>query len=407
MQYNMNTHNLIISPSLRGMGKVPVVFLFLFLCACTSSATRSGLRPDKFQSSVNNRQTALYTLTNTNGMEVCITNFGGRIVSLLAPDRDGVMRDVVLGFDNVRDYQTVPTDFGACIGRYANRLDHGRITIDGTTYQLLTNNYGHTLHGGPTGWQYQVYDAEQPDNHTLRLTIHSPDGDNGFPGNVVATCTYTLTGDNTLRIDYTATTDAPTVINMTNHSYFNLTGNGNNDILSHTLWLNATRMTPVDSTFMTIGEIADISAGSPFDFWSAPKPIGQDINAGNTQLRNGHGYDHNFILNPRRCGTVCPEEEAAGTDIYAAYTHAATLYCPATGIALDVLTTEPGIQVYSGNFLDGTVTGKRGEVYGRRHAVCLETQHYPNTPNTPSWPSTTLRPGQEYRSTTLFRFSCR
>ena len=325
-------------------------------------------------------------------MEVCITNFGGRIVSILVPDRTGTMRDVVLGFDNVRDYQTIPTDFGACIGRYANRLDHGRITIDGTTYQLLTNNYGHTLHGGPTGWQYRVYDAEQPDNHTLRLTIRSSDGDNGFPGNVVATCIYTLSDENILCMDYAATTDAPTVINMTNHSYFNLSGNGNNDILSHTLWLNASRMTPVDSTFMTTGEIVDIPVGSPFDFYSAPKPIGQDINADDIQLRNGHGYDHNFVLNADTGNT---------------YTYAATLYCPATGIALDVLTTEPGIQVYSGNFLDGTVTGKRGEVYGLRHAVCLETQHYPNTPNNPSWPSATLRPGEQYHSATCFRFSTR
>lgn len=380
--HNMNTHNLINSPSPKrglggvfGQGGVLVVLLFLFLSSCKS-----------------NTPTALYTLTNANGMEVCITNFGGRIVSILVPDRTGTMRDVVLGFDNVRDYQTIPTDFGACIGRYANRLDHGRLTIDGTTYQLLTNNYGHTLHGGPTGWQYQVYSAEQPDNHTLRLTIVSPDGDNGFPGKVVASCTYTLSDDNTLRMDYAATTDASTVINMTNHSYFNLSGNGNNDILSHTLWLNATRMTPVDSTFMTTGEIVDIPVGSPFDFYSAPKPVGQDINADDIQLRNGHGYDHNFVLNADTGNT---------------YTYAATLYCPATGIALDVLTTEPGIQVYSGNFLDGTVTGKRGEVYGLRHAVCLETQHYPNTPNNPSWPSATLRPGEQYHSATCFRFSTR
>lgn len=379
--HNMNTHNLINSPSPKrglggvfGLGGVLGVLFLLLLSSC------------------GNQHPSFYILTNANGMEVCITNFGGRIVSLLVPDRNGTMQDVVLGFDNIRDYQTIPTDFGACIGRYANRLDHGRITIDGTTYQLLTNNYGHTLHGGPTGWQYQVYEAEQIDGHTLRLTIHSPDGDNGFPGNVVASCTYTLSDDNTLHMDYAATTDAPTVINMTNHSYFNLTGNGNNDILSHTLWLNATRMTPVDSTFMTTGEIADIPAGSPFDFYSAPKPVGQDINADDIQLRNGHGYDHNWVLNTATDGD---------------YTHAATLYCPATGIALDVLTTEPGIQVYSGNFLDGTVTGKRGEVYGLRHAVCLETQHYPNTPNNPSWPSATLRPGEQYHSATCFRFSTR
>lgn len=389
MKYNMKHTSTVFSSPKSFFGGV---FLLFLLCSCTPATTRSGLCPERFRSTCEGKSTALYTLTNANGMEVCITNFGGRIVSVLVPDRTGTMRDVVLGFDNVRDYQTIPTDFGACIGRYANRLDHGRLTIDGTTYQLLTNNYGHTLHGGPTGWQYRVYDAEQPDNHTLRLTIRSSDGDNGFPGNVVATCIYTLSDENTLCMDYAATTDAPTVINMTNHSYFNLSGNGNNDILSHTLWLNATRMTPVDSTFMTTGEIACILADSPFDFYSVPKPVGQDINADDIQLRNGHGYDHNFVLNADTGNT---------------YTHAATLYCPATGIALDVLTTEPGIQVYSGNFLDGTVTGKRGEVYGLRHAVCLETQHYPNTPNNPSWPSATLRPGEQYHSATCFRFSTR
>lgn len=399
------------------------------LCACTVTTTRSGLEPDRFQGAYEDQPTALYTLTNTNGMEVCITNFGGRIVSLSVPDRNDTLRDVVLGFDNIRDYETIPSDFGACIGRYANRLDHGLITIDGTTYRLATNNYGHTLHGGPTGWQYRVYNAEQIDSRTLRLSIVSPDGDNGFPGTVQAACTYTLSDDNTLRIDYSATTDAPTVINMTNHAYFNLSGNGAENILSHTLWLNARQMTPVDSTFMTTGEIVDIPSGDPFDFYTSPKPIGQDILADNLQLRNGHGYDHNFVLSHTdntptdsrltRTNTqsdhniTCSAPKADSGLTHAApqaddqLTHAATLYCPATGIALDVLTTEPGIQVYSGNFLDGTVIGKRGKVYACRNAVCLETQKYPNTPNNPAWPSATLRPGEEYRSTTLFRFSIR
>lgn len=388
------------------------------LCACTATTTRSGLNPDRFQGAYEGKPTALYTLTNANGMEVCITNFGGRIVSLSVPDRNDTLRDVVLGFDNIRDYETIPSDFGACIGRYANRLDHGRITIDGTTYRLATNNYGHTLHGGPTGWQYRVYDAEQIDSHTLRLSIVSPDGDNGFPGTVHAVCTYTLSDDNTLRIDYSATTDAPTVINMTNHAYFNLSGNSANSILSHTLWLNAHQMTPVNSTFMTTGEIVDIPSGDPFDFYTSPKPIGQDILADNLQLRNGHGYDHNFVLS--HADNTPTDSRLTRTNTQADHnitcsapqaddqlTHAATLYCPTTGIALDVLTTEPGIQVYSGNFLDGTVVGKRGEVYACRNAVCLETQKYPNTPNNPAWPSATLRPGEQYHSTTLFHFSVR
>ncbi len=358
--------------------------------ACSNSKTQSGLNPKRFADTVNGKQTALYTLTNSNGMEVCITNFGGRIVSILVPDRNGNMQDVVLGFDNVKDYETIPTDFGACIGRYANRIYHGQITLDGTNYQLQTNNYGHTLHGGPTGWQYQVYTAEQTDTHTLRLTLCSPDGDNGFPGNVVAGCTYTLGNDNTLRMDYFATTDATTVINMTNHSYFNLHGDGNKDILDHILWINATQMTPVDTTFMTTGGIADIPVGSPFDMYSSPKTIGRDIDRDDYQLYCGHGYDHNWVLLPH-----------SGEGL----NHAASLCCESSGIRLDVYTTEPGIQVYTGNFLDGTVHGKRGEIYGYRHAVCLETQKYPDTPNKPQWPSATLRSGEQYRSTTTFAFS--
>lgn len=370
--------------------KLLYVAVWIVCVACTPTTTRSGLDPNRFADTVNGKQTALYTLTNSQGMEVCITNFGGRIVSVLVPDSKGNMRDVVLGFDNLHDYRTIPTDFGACIGRYANRINHGQITLDGVRYQLHTNNYGHTLHGGPTGWQYQVYTAEQTDAHTLRLTLCSPDGDNGFPGNVIAGCTYTLGDDNTLRMDYFATTDATTVINMTNHSYFNLHGDGNKDILDHILWINATRMTPVDTTFMTTGEIVDIPVGSPFDMYSSPKPIGQDINQTDYQLYCGHGYDHNWVLQPH-----------SGEGL----NHAASLCCLSNGIRLDVYTTEPGIQVYTGNFLDGTVRGKRGERYGYRHAVCLETQKYPDTPNKPQWPSATLHPGEQYRSTTTFAFS--
>lgn len=355
------------------------------------STTCSGLHADLFKDSVNGAETALYTLKNTAGMEVCITNYGGRIVSILVPDKNGKMQDVVLGFGNIKDYETIPSDFGACIGRYANRIKNGKITIDGTTYTLQTNNFGHTLHGGPTGWQNKVYQAEQLDDHTLRLTIVSEDGDNGFPGQVTAECLYTLDDENTLHIAYSATTDAPTVINMTNHSYFNLTGNGNENILAHELWLNANKMTPVDETFMTTGEIADIAQGDAFDFYTAPKMVGKDIEADNAQLHNGKGYDHNWVLQPK--------ETKQGLNL------AATLYCAATGIQLDVLTDEPGIQVYTGNFLDGTVKGKRGEVYGLRNAICLETQKYPDTPNKPTWPSAILRPGEKYESHTDFRFS--
>lgn len=362
----------------------------LSLAACQPRLTQSGLNPQNFVDQVDGKSTALYTLTNANGIEVCITNFGGRIVSVLVPDREGKMQDVVLGFDNVKDYETIPSDFGACIGRYANRLNKGQITINGTTYQLATNNYGHTLHGGPTGWQYQVYDAEQVDAQTLKLTIVSPDGDNGFPGEVTASCTYTLTDKNELRMDYEAVTTAPTVINMTNHTYFNLTGNGNQSILEHLLWINSTLTTPIDDTFMTTGEVVAIPQGDPFDFYTAPKAIGQDINVDNEQLKNGNGYDHNWILMPNEGNGLNP---------------AASLYCEATGIGVEVLTNEPGIQVYVGNFLDGSVTGKRGEVYLQRNACCLETQKYPDTPNKPEWPSAQLNPGEKYESTTVFAFT--
>ncbi len=362
------------------------------LAACNTQAplTQSGLNPKDFESTYNGSPTALYTLTNTHGMEVCITNFGGRIVSIMVPDREGDMQDVVLGFDKVQDYfpENNQTDFGAAIGRYANRINQGRFTLDGVEYQLPLNNFGHCLHGGPTGWQYQVYKVLEADGQQLKLGLTSPDGDNGFPGNVQATVTYTLTEDNALDIAYEATTDAPTVINMTNHAYFNLSGDpATHRITDDVLWINATHFTPVDSTFMTTGEIRPV-AGTPFDFTQA-KPIGQDIEADCQQVRNGRGYDHNWCLDTDR-------------DIAAL---AAELYCPESGINLKVYTDEPGIQVYAGNFLDGSVTGKKGIAYPRRSAICLETQHYPDSPNKPQWPSVVLRPGQTYTSHCIFSFN--
>ena len=361
------------------------------LCACTAQPplTQSGLNPKDFEASYNGAPTALYTLTNTHGMEVCITNFGARIVSILVPDRDGEMRDVVLGFDKVQDYfpENNQTDFGAAIGRYANRIGQGKFTLDGVEYQLPQNNFGHCLHGGPTGWQYKVFQVLEADGQQLKLGLTSPDGDNGFPGNVQATVTYTITEDNGLDIAYEATTDAATVVNMTNHSYFNLSGNpGSHPVTEDVLWLNATHFTPVDSTFMTTGEIRPV-AGTALDFTTA-KPIGQDIEADCCQIRNGRGYDHNWCLDTDR-------------DIAAL---AAELYCPESGINLKVYTDEPGIQVYVGNFLDGSVTGKQGTAYPHRSAICLETQHYPDSPNKPQWPSAVLRPGETYTSHCIFTF---
>ena len=331
----------------------------------------------------------LYTLKNDSGMQVSITNYGGRIVSLLVPDRDGVLRDVVLGFDKLEDYypENNETDFGASIGRYANRIKDGRITVDGKEYQLPQNNFGHCLHGGTRGWQYQFYNAVEVTENSLKLERISPDGDQGFPGNVKAYVTFTLTDGNALDIRYEATTDAPTVINMTNHAYFNLSGDpANHSICDDELCINASAFTPVDDTFMTTGEIWPVE-GTPMDF-RTPKPVGQDIDADYEQLRNGHGYDHNWVL------------DTAGDDTLVA----AELYCPASGIDLKVYTDEPGIQVYAGNFLDGTVTGKGGVVYQRRTAICLETQHFPDTPNKPEWPSAILLPGDTYTSHCIFEF---
>ena len=331
----------------------------------------------------------LYTLKNDSGMQVSITNYGGRIVSLLVPDREGNLRDVVLGFDNLEDYypERNETDFGASIGRYANRIKDGRITVDGKEYQLPQNNFGHCLHGGTRGWQYQFYNAVEVTENSLKLERISPDGDQNFPGNVKAYVTFTLTDGNALDIRYEATTDAPTVINMTSHAYFNLSGDpANHSICDDELYINASAFTPVDDTFMTTGEIWPVE-GTPMDF-RTPKLIGQDIDADYEQLRNGHGYDHNWVLDSACDDTVV----------------AAELYCPATGIDLKVYTDEPGIQVYAGNFLDGTVTGKGGVVYQRRTAICLETQKYPDTPNKPEWPSALLRPGETYTSHCVFEF---
>ncbi len=363
------------------------------LSACSTGTqqpvlTKSGLNPENFAREYDGKKTSLYTLSNANGMEVCVTNFGGRIVSIMAPDRDGNLRDVVLGLDSVAAYfpENNQTDFGASIGRYANRINQGRIVLDGDTIQLPQNNFGHCLHGGPTGWQYKVYDASQPNDSTVVLTLQSPDGDNNFPGNVTATVTYTLTADNAIDIDYKAETDKKTIVNMTNHSYFNLSGNPDNQITGDILYINAADFTPVDSTYMPTGEILPVK-GTPMDF-TTPKAVGQDIAVDFEQLKNGNGYDHNWVL-------------STNGDIN---TPAATLMSPENGIKMTVYTDEPGIQVYSGNFLDGTITGKQGKVYNQRTGICLETQHYPDSPNKPEWPSVVLEPGQTYSSHCIFKF---
>lgn len=365
-----------------------------------ATKTLSGLYAENFDATVDGKQTGLYTLTNANGMEVCITNFGGRIVSIMAPDRDGNFKDVVLGFDSIADYINIPSDFGASIGRYGNRINHGQFVLGEDTIQLERNNvdnpafekgngeprFLHHLHGGFKGWQYQVYDVVEANDSSLTLEYDSPDGDGKFPGNVKAQVKFTLTADNALDIDYTATTDKPTVINLTNHSYFNLNGDPSMPVTNLMLQANASYYTPIDSTFMTTGEIASVKE-TPLDFTEA-KAVGEEIDVENVQIKNANGYDHNWVLDTK------------GDDTQVA----ATVVSPVTGIKLTVYTNEPGVQIYTGNFLDDTVTGKGGKTYEKHAGICLETQHYPDSPNKPEWPSTVLNPGETYHSHCVYKF---
>ena len=350
--------------------------------------TLSGLKRTDFQSVVNGDSTDLYLLKNANGMEVTVTNYGGRIVSVMVPDKEGNMQDVVLGYDSIADYMAVNNDFGATIGRYANRIANGKVTIEGVEYDLPTNNFGHTLHGGPNGFQKQIFKGMQPDSQSVVLTYLSVDGEENFPGNLNVKVTMTLTDDNAIDIAYEAETDKETVVNLTNHSYFNLSGDPSQTILDHMLTIHADEYTPVDRTFMTTGAIEKVE-GTPMDF-RTEMAIGEKIDQYDfEQLKNGDGYDHNWVLNTK--GDVSMV--------------AASVWSPVTGIRLDVYTNEPGIQIYSGNFLDGTATGKKGITYQKRAAVCLETQKYPDTPNKPDWPSAYLKPGEKYSSRCIYQFS--
>ncbi len=334
----------------------------------------------------------LYTLANKSGMEARIMNYGGILVSLKVPDRQGQLGDVVLGFDGLDRYVKENPYFGALIGRYGNRIAGGKFELEGKTYTLAQNNGPNHLHGGLKGFDKKLWSAESadsPDGPQLILRCVSPDGEEGYPGELRVRVTYTLTDDNALRIDYEATTDKTTIVNLTNHSYFNLKDAGATPILDHVLMIDADRFTPVDETLIPTGELRPVE-GTPFDF-RQPTPIGARIDADDPQLRFAGGYDHNFVLNRTGEGL----------------TLAARVYEPATGRVMEVLTTEPGIQFYTGNFLDGTLTGKSGVVYQKRSALCLETQHFPDSPNHPQFPSTVLKPGETYRSTTVYKFSAR
>jgi aldose 1-epimerase len=331
----------------------------------------------------------VYTLTNLHGIEVRATNFGGIITSLRVPDKQGRFEDIVLGFDELEGYIDNRPYFGALIGRYANRIAGARFTLDGAVYSLAANGGPNSLHGGKNGFNKVVWKAEPFENAEgigLILTYVSRDGEEGYPGNLSAKVTYTLTDSDELGFDFEATTDKATPINLTQHSYFNLAGEGRGDISKHELTLNADRFTPVDENLIPSGELRPVK-NTPFDF-TKPTRIGARINNKDEQLAQGHGYDHNFVL--RRKGN--------GLEL------AARVHEPQSGRALEVYTTEPGVQFYSGNFLDGTLTGKKGHVYKQRFGFALETQHFPDSPNHPEFPSTILRPGQVYRSRTVYKF---
>jgi aldose 1-epimerase len=343
----------------------------------------------EFGKSPDGQAVQVYTLINSQGMEARITNYGGTVVSLKTPDRNGSLADVVMGHDGVEGYAGSPY-FGALIGRYGNRIANGQFKLHGKTYELAKNNGPNHLHGGIKGFDKVVWTAEPVTSEAgpgLSLTYVSADGEEGYPGTLNAKVVYTLTNDNALRIEYAATTDKPTVVNLTNHSYFNFKDAGATNILDHVMMINADSYTPVDKTLIPTGDLAPVE-GTPFDF-REPTAIGARIDQDNEQLKFGLGYDHNFVIN----------RSAEGLGL------AATVVEPTTGRRMEVLTTEPGVQFYSGNFLDGTVTGKGGTVYQKRAGFCLETQHYPDSPNQPQFPTTVLEPGQTYRTTTVYRFS--
>src|SRR5437773_7929848 len=376
--------------SLRSLGMTGLLILGCTMnrnvnIKSTPSVTRApfGTLPD-------GRAVELFTLTNEHGVEVRAITYGGIIISIRTPDRDGHLADVVLGFDSLAGYLKDSPYFGAIVGRYANRIARAQFTLDGVTYQLARNNGPNTLHGGVRGFDKVLWSAEpfrDASGVGVTLVYTSRDGEEGFPGNLAVRVTYTLTPRDELVVDYEATTDKATPINLSQHTYWNLHGTAGGTILDHVLTLNASAFTPVDSAVIATGEIAPV-AGTPFDFRTARR-IGDRIGQGTEQLRFGRGYDHNWVL-----------DRPSGSGL----AHAARVVEPTSGRTLDVSTTEPGVQFYAGNFLDGTIKGKGGRVYAHRSGLCLETQHFPDSPNHANFPSTILRPGATYRSRTVFTF---
>jgi aldose 1-epimerase len=352
----------------------------------TKDTTSASITPGDFKTVINNDSTDLFVLENRNGMKATITNYGGRLVSLWVPDKTTTPVDVVVGFKSVDEYvNSTEPYFGATIGRYGNRIAKGKFSLDGKQYTLFTNNGPNTLHGGKVGFQAVVWKAKQFNDSTLELTYLSKDGEEGFPGNLDVKVTYSLTANNELKLDYEAKTDKKTVVNLTNHAFFNLNGEGSGTINDHILQINAKHYTPVDSTLIPLGKNEPV-AGTPFDFTN-PRSIGAKVNENDQQLKHGKGYDHNFVLN--------------GSGMK----HAATVTGDRSGIVMDVYTEEPGLQFYGGNFMQGKNTFKGGAKDEFRTAFCLETQHFPDSPNQPSFPSTILEPGKTYKTSSVYKFS--
>ena len=348
------------------------------------------IKKEPFGKTKDGQAVDLYTFSNASGMEVRAMTYGGIILSIKVPDRNGKFDDVTLGFDSLEPYLANSTYFGALIGRYGNRIGKARFKLDGKEYKLAVNNGPNALHGGLKGFDKVIWQAEsfdKPEGVGVVFRYTSPDGEEGYPGTLQVLVTYTLTDKNELTLDYHATTDKATPVNLTNHAYFNLAGPGVRDILDHQMMINADNTTPVDITLIPTGEIKSVE-GTPFDF-RKPTAIGARIDANDQQIKYGPGYDHNFVLNRKGEGLSL----------------AARVVEPTTGRVMEVSTTEPAVQFYTGNFLDGTLTGKGGHVYKRRYAFCLETQHFPDSPNKPSFPSTIVKPGETYTSKTVYAFS--
>jgi len=359
----------------------------LFVSAMVTMNCSSQKQAREFGKLPSGETVELYTLKNAKGVEADISTYGGVVVALKVPDRNGTLGDIVLGFDDLSGYLAPEPYFGALIGRYGNRIGHAQFTLDGVVYKLFANDGDNSLHGGKRGFDKVLWRAKLLNPQSLELTYLSKDGEEGYPGNLSVTVVYTVTDHNELMVDYTATTDKNTVLNLTNHSYLNLAGEGQGDILANQISINGDRFTPVDKGLIPTGELRSVE-GTPLDF-RQPHAIGERIDSNDEQIVLGHGYDHNFVLN----------RSGGGLSAAARVTEAKS------GRVMEVLTTEPAIQFYTSNFLDGTIHGKGGKVYGRRSALCLETQHYPDSPNHPSFPTTELKRGEQYHTTTLYRFS--